>query len=61
KEAAGKLLEIDPNALLIVSSGYSNDPVVADYSRYGFSAAVSKPFDVKGLVNELGRLLRLRP
>ena len=58
KEAAGLILDIDPNALLIVSSGYSNDPVVADYRSYGFSGAVSKPFDVKGLMAELGRLLR---
>ena len=61
KEAAGHLLEIDPYAVLIVSSGFSNDPVVADYRRYGFSAAVSKPFDVKGLVSEVGRLLRQSP
>lgn len=58
KEAAGLLLKINPKALLVVSSGYSNDPVVADYRRYGFSAAVSKPFDVRGLITELGRLVR---
>ncbi|MDD2337063.1 MAG: PAS domain S-box protein [Geobacteraceae bacterium] len=58
KEAAGLLLDINPEALLIVSSGYSNDPVVSDYRSFGFSGAVSKPFDVKGLMTELGRLMR---
>ncbi|MRR54868.1 MAG: PAS domain S-box protein [Deltaproteobacteria bacterium] len=61
KEAAGILLGINPNALLIVSSGYSNDPVVADYRRYGFSGSVSKPFDVNGLLTEIGRLVRQGP
>ena len=61
KEAAGLLLETNPTALLIVSSGYSNDPVVADYRRYGFSGSVAKPFDVRGLITELGRLVRQGP
>jgi len=29
---------------LIVSSGYSNDPVMAEYKNYGFCAAVAKPY-----------------
>ncbi len=49
QEAAEKLLQIDPDAKLIVSSGYSNDPVMANYREYGFRAAVAKPFDLKQL------------
>lgn len=44
KEAAREVLGIDGNARLIVSSGYSNDPVMADYSHHGFRAAVVKPY-----------------
>jgi two-component system cell cycle sensor histidine kinase/response regulator CckA len=58
KEAASLMLEIDPHAVLIVSSGYSNDPVVANFRQYGFSGVVSKPFDAKGLALELDRLIR---
>jgi two-component system cell cycle sensor histidine kinase/response regulator CckA len=58
KETAARMLEIDPDALLIVSSGYSNDPVVANFERYGFSGVVSKPFDVVVLTRELDRLIR---
>ena len=53
KEAAREILEVDPGACLIVSSGYSSDPIMADYHRYGFSGAVAKPYNVA----ELGQLL----
>jgi len=45
-----KLKEIDPGLKAIVSSGYSNDPVLSDPARYGFAAAVTKPFESAGLV-----------
>ncbi|AGF77310.1 PAS domain S-box [Desulfocapsa sulfexigens DSM 10523] len=49
KEAARKLLQLAPEAKIIVSSGYSNDQVLSHYRDYGFCAAVSKPFDMKEL------------
>ena len=57
KEAAARILEIDPDAVLIVSSGYSSDPVIANFSQYGFSGVVPKPFDAGGLARELKRLI----
>jgi two-component system cell cycle sensor histidine kinase/response regulator CckA len=42
-------LEEDPEARLIVASGYSNDPVLAEYRKHGFRAAVAKPFSLKEL------------
>ncbi len=44
QEAAQKILEIDPQAKLIVSSGYATDPVMANYSKYGFQGRVAKPY-----------------
>jgi CheY-like chemotaxis protein len=60
KEAAARILEIDPDAVLIVSSGYSSDPVIANFRQYGFSGVVSKPFDAEGLARELNRLIPKR-
>jgi two-component system cell cycle sensor histidine kinase/response regulator CckA len=57
KETAARLLKIDPDALLIVSSGYSNDPVVANYRQYGFSGVISKPFNASTMSGELKRLI----
>ncbi len=44
KEAIAALLEIDPQAKGIVCSGYSNDPVMADFKAYGFQGKCAKPF-----------------
>jgi signal transduction histidine kinase/ActR/RegA family two-component response regulator len=57
KEAASLILEIDPDAVLIVSSGYSNDPVIANFTDYGFKGVIGKPFDTSTLAWELGRLI----
>ena len=48
-EAVQEILAINPEAKVIVSSGYSNDPAMANYRDYGFSGAVAKPFDLTEL------------
>ncbi len=57
KEAAEKLLKVDSQAKIIVASGYSNDPVMADYRRYGFCAAIPKPFDIADLSRAIEQAL----
>ncbi len=57
KSAAPLIREIDPQAVLIVSSGYSDDPVIANYRDYGFSGAIPKPFNADTLAGELKRKL----
>ena len=55
---AGKLLALDPAAKIIVSSGYSNDPVMANYRDYGFKAAIAKPFNLAALSTAVGDVLQ---
>ena len=43
QDAAKEILKVDPDARIIVSSGYSTDPVMANYWKYGFRAALAKP------------------
>jgi DNA-binding NarL/FixJ family response regulator len=47
KETIKKLLEIDPQVRAIVSSGYSNDPIMAQFSEYGFKGVAAKPYTIK--------------
>jgi PAS domain S-box-containing protein len=57
QETVKKLLRIDPNAKVIVSSGYSNDDIMADYMAHGFSGVVPKPYTLNQLGEAVGRLL----
>ncbi len=56
KDAAEQILTFDPNAKLIISSGYSQDPVVTGYRKYGFIAAVNKPYTIQELGQKLNSL-----
>ena len=48
-EAMRKLLEVDPAARVVVSSGYSDDGVVADFRQSGFRAFLKKPYNLDEL------------
>jgi len=56
KEAVKQLLEIDPQAAVIVSSGYATDPIMSEYKKYGFKAVIAKPYSVKQLQETLSGL-----
>jgi CheY-like chemotaxis protein len=52
-ETARRLREIDPAVKAIVSSGYSDDAVSADYRNQGFQAFLKKPYDIDALLAAL--------
>ena len=49
KEAVRRILDIDPHAKAIISSGYTNDPVTSNFWEYGFAAALAKPYQTGAL------------
>lgn len=57
RQAMKRLREINPEVKAIVSSGYSNDPIIANYSEYGFSGYVVKPYRVEELSGTLDAVL----
>ncbi len=56
EEAIKKLLSIDPEAKVIVTSGYSDSPILANYKKYGFKGRLLKPFTLQDLKKELLRI-----
>ncbi len=56
-EAAAKLKELDPSAKLIVSSGYSDSPVLSDFAAYGFDAVIPKPWSAADISEVFRRVL----
>ena len=57
KEALRELLRMDPDVSAFVSSGYSNDPVMANYREYGFCGAITKPYNATTLTASVKRAL----
>ena len=57
KEAIEQIRKIDPTVPAIVSSGYSRDPVMAQYQAYGFQAVIPKPYDIKRFKETVRKLL----
>ena len=57
EETVREILSVDPEAKVVVSSGYSSDPIMEHCKDYGFSSAIAKPFDLKSLKDIIEELL----
>jgi signal transduction histidine kinase/ActR/RegA family two-component response regulator len=57
-EAAARLKELDPDLKLIVSSGYSENRVMADYRSHGFDDVIRKPWSIAEVTEVFSRLLK---
>jgi two-component system, cell cycle sensor histidine kinase and response regulator CckA len=57
KETIRRLLEKDPSVRAVVSSGYSMDPVMANFREFGFQGVVAKPYQMESFLNTLRAVL----
>jgi two-component system, cell cycle sensor histidine kinase and response regulator CckA len=58
KETAVEIRKLNTDIPLFVTSGYSEDPVIADPENYGFTDSIRKPFTIEELTLMLGRYLK---
>ena len=58
KAAMAELRRRDPDALGMVASGYSKDPVMSDFRAAGFAGSLSKPFTLDELATRLKQVLK---
>jgi len=56
-EAFTQIYAFDPKARVIVSSGYSTDPIMAEYKRHGFKAILAKPYGIHEVTSVLKQVL----
>lgn len=57
QETIARLKEIDPQIKAIVSSGYANDPVMAEYEKHGFCGVVTKPYKFQEMLDLLNQVI----
>lgn len=55
--AAREILKVDGEAVLVVSSGYSNAPIMGDYMSHGFSGVLAKPYTLREMAKLVSSLV----
>ena len=60
-ETMRRIRALDPAVPGIVSSGYSNDPVLAHPEQHGFNARLEKPYTLDTVAEVLAEVLELPP
>ncbi len=57
KDASKKILGIDPGARIVISSGYSNDPIMSNHQDYGLKGIIPKPYRIAEFKKTVDQLL----
>ena len=58
KETIADLQHINPQAKVVVSSGFSDDPLKTDFHEYGFSGFMPKPYNLTQLSAVMHKILK---
>lgn len=61
RDAAQILLDLDPDAKIVVSSGSSNDPIMEDYKKYRLKGIIPKPYQLGELKAAVEKILNETP
>ena len=56
KECIDVLKKIDPEVKVLITAGYTDDPVLKHYRDYGFMGVLQKPFEIESLSRQLLRM-----
>ncbi len=57
RETMQAILDIDADVRAIVASGYSADPIMADFAKYGFRDLLKKPYSLQEIGDALQRVM----
>jgi len=55
--AVKEILALNPEAKVLVSSGYTDDPIMVDYTAYGFCGAIAKPYQIQEFYTTIQEVL----
>jgi DNA-binding NarL/FixJ family response regulator len=61
KDTILEIHKLNPDAKVVVSSGYSSDPIMINYGVYGFCGAIGKPYQFQEFVKVVAKSLREKP
>ena len=57
KDTIAAIRQTDPHTPAIVCSGYSRDPVLANFVNFGFQAMITKPYEIGKMTDAIRRFL----
>ncbi|OPY79488.1 MAG: Sporulation kinase E [Syntrophorhabdus sp. PtaU1.Bin153] len=61
EEAFRRILSVDPHVNAIISTGYTDDPLIVNFADHGFKGAIIKPYKIEELADALQRVAPTPP